>query len=84
MSQTQTLVINLSRDTTLQVDVRNKEGELDRIQIVPKGRTHMREEFTIDERWLSQHRHLVRIVKPQVNNTSTLTPVTVPDVGGTE
>lgn len=80
----QTLVINLSRDTTLQVDVRDKAGNLDRVQIVPKGRATLRDSFTVDERWKSQHGKLVRIVQPQDDNTSTLTPVTVPDVGGTE
>lgn len=60
----QTLVINLTAFTQ-HVGVVRDDGQADAVQIVPKGRAHLREGMTVDKRWLGLNPNAVRIVLPQ-------------------
>ncbi len=55
-------VINLSR-VTQQVGVRHEDGKKDMVQIMPRGRTELRDGMEIDARWLSMNPDVVKCVK---------------------
>ena len=56
-----TLVINLTR-LTQHPQVRHAGSDtLDSVQIVPRGRTKLREGMRIDERWLAKNPTVLRI-----------------------
>ena len=56
-----TLVINVTR-LTQHIEVRHADQKLDVVQLVPQGRTHMREGMTIDPRWLQKNPGVVKTV----------------------
>jgi hypothetical protein len=52
-------VINLTR-VTQQVDVRHADGKLDRVQIMPRGRTTLREGMVVDPRWEQKNPNVIK------------------------
>ncbi len=59
-----TKLINLTR-LTQQVSVRHADQKLDCIQLVPQGRTRLRDGMTVDPRWLQTNPTVLKIVKEE-------------------
>lgn len=65
MSIEKTLVINLTRDTTLQVEIVDKDGNPNVVQIVPRGRVELSVGWTIDQRFMSLNKSKLRVIAPK-------------------
>lgn len=65
-----TQVINLSRDTTAQVEIRDKDNNLSSVQVMPRGKVYLPLSMTVDPTYLALNGSTIKVNVPTATQTN--------------